>query len=278
MTTPCFRAETRRHRSALSSPTDRRRQAKQALVRSLPEAHDRLPPWDHRDPQSVHDGRCDGRPPYAPASSSAAERDTGIGVAVGVPDGQGPPAPFALRLRRESAPPGVDGDERLLRAGDEADQVRGSVVDLDDVSPRRVHALMKPPTVGKAEVGQALRWSESRSRWTTVRSPELHAFDHPRPCPAGESVPPRIGCGNSAGSAAHPAARLRAPRPTSGCSPQPSTPPSRATLPSPESTRGPPSPQCLSPRRLAAPRHLAGDVSLLAVIGYQWRARQRSAA
>jgi len=71
-------------------------------------------------------------------------------------------------LRRESSPRGVDGDERLLRAGEEADQVGGSAVDLDDVSPRRVHAPMKPPTVGKAEVGQALRWSESRSRWTTV--------------------------------------------------------------------------------------------------------------
>jgi hypothetical protein len=32
------------------------------------------------------------------------------------------------------------------------------------------------------------------------------------------------------------------------------------------------------PRRLAASGHLAGYASLLAVIGYQWRARQRSAA
>jgi len=32
------------------------------------------------------------------------------------------------------------------------------------------------------------------------------------------------------------------------------------------------------PRRLVAPAHLAGYASLLAVIGYQWQARQRSAA
>ena len=32
------------------------------------------------------------------------------------------------------------------------------------------------------------------------------------------------------------------------------------------------------PRRLAAPGHLAGYASLLAVIGYQWQARRRSAA
>jgi hypothetical protein len=32
------------------------------------------------------------------------------------------------------------------------------------------------------------------------------------------------------------------------------------------------------PRRLAVPGHLAGYASLLAVIGYQWRSRQRSAA
>jgi hypothetical protein len=32
------------------------------------------------------------------------------------------------------------------------------------------------------------------------------------------------------------------------------------------------------PRRLAAPLHLAGYASLVALIGYQWLARQRSAA
>jgi hypothetical protein len=32
------------------------------------------------------------------------------------------------------------------------------------------------------------------------------------------------------------------------------------------------------PRRLAAPGYLAGYASLLAVIGYRWRARRRSAA
>jgi hypothetical protein len=32
------------------------------------------------------------------------------------------------------------------------------------------------------------------------------------------------------------------------------------------------------PRRLATPGYLAGYASLLAVIGYRWRARQRSAA
>jgi hypothetical protein len=72
---------------------------------------------------------------------------------VGVSDGKGPPPLFALCFRGESSPGGVDADERLLRAGDQANQIARRVVDLDDASRVRFYVVMKTPTAGKLELG-----------------------------------------------------------------------------------------------------------------------------